>query len=224
MPAARIRPQARHRVCARLWRTKLALYGVLSLAFCVPYFVIQHWPVFHIHSMPLLWLDRWIGFDPRWIYVYQSVYLLIPLTPWLATDRQHLWRYAKSFLLLCGSSFLIWVVFPIAAPRPSLTPHDGMWGVLLSYDGLINTLPSLHVGLATLAVLFGQASLPADMVIVKRLFLGALIIWTLLISYATLATKQHYAVDLPAGALLAWICHHYVWRNRPKAFQTPAWF
>ena len=36
-------------------------------------------------------------------------------------------------------------------------------------------------------------------------------LWTAVIAYAALATKQHYAIDLPAGALLACVCHWYTW-------------
>jgi membrane-associated phospholipid phosphatase len=50
-----------------------------------------------------------------------------------------------------------------------------------------------------------------------RLYLAVVTVWAAATSLATLPTKQHYAVDVPAGALLAWACHWYAWRGARAA-------
>ena len=35
--------------------------------------------------------------------------------------------------------------------------------------------------------------------------------WAAVILYSTLATKQHWAVDLPAGMLTAYLAHRLAW-------------
>jgi membrane-associated phospholipid phosphatase len=45
------------------------------------------------------------------------------------------------------------------------------------------------------------------------LLLSAGIVWAGAIAYAALATKQHYAIDVPAGVVLAWVAHRWSWRD-----------
>jgi len=74
----------------------------------------------------------------------------------------------------------------------------------------LNALPSLHVGLAAYTVCFGARMSAGSLSPPTRLGLIAVgTVWVAAIAYAALATKQHYAVDLPAGALAAWLAH---WR------------
>src|SRR5438034_9678040 len=137
------------------WRLKLELYLALSAAFCVCYFSLQRFPLFSTRTLPLTSLDRAIGFHPEGIYVYQSVYALVPLFPFLARTRGQLMQYTRGFLCLCGISFLIFALVPIVCPRPDGETSVAMFRLMTSYDGKINTNPSLHVGLRVYSVLFG---------------------------------------------------------------------
>jgi hypothetical protein len=103
---------------AGLWQLKLEMYLVLTIAFCVGYFSVQRFPLFQSQTLPLTFLDRAIGFHPQTIYLYQSVYLLVPLFPFLAWTRQQLMQYALGFASLCLVCFLIFAFVPIAGPRP----------------------------------------------------------------------------------------------------------
>ena len=176
------------------WRMKAWLGVALTGFFCAGYFGLQRWlPAGR--ALPLTFLDRWAGFSPGWAWAYQSIYLLFP-TAWLAGSRRELWRYAAGFVGIALVGFACFWAWPVAAPRPA-GEHGGMYGWLLTYDGLTNSFPSLHVALGVFGALFAARCLPQ-----VRWLPICLAAWVVLIAWATLATKQHYAVDLlPAGPL-----------------------
>jgi hypothetical protein len=181
---------------------KLKLYLGLSIVFCVPYFVIQRLPWIHPRTLPLTWIDEAIGYRPGAIYAYQSVYVLIPLLPFVAITRDELSRYARGFLMLCTVSFTIFLLFPVAGPRPEQAAGNWMTQLVFSYDRNLNAFPSLHAGLAAYSVLFGSVTQAGRLVVICTL-------WLLVIMFATLATKQHYFLDLPPALLLAWLAHRW---------------
>ena len=136
------------------------------------------------------------------VWVYQSVYLLVSIVPWLSPSATELKRYARGFVLLSSAGFLFFLLLPIQGPRPDAVAADPMFRLLVSYDAPLNSFPSLHVGLSVYTVLFAAGML-------SRRAVAGLSIWAAAIAFAAIATKQHYAVDLPAGALLAWACHRW---------------
>jgi membrane-associated phospholipid phosphatase len=210
---------ARGRQCigdaeASLWRFKLQLYLVLSVAFSVVYFSLQRFPLFASRTLPLTALDRAIGFHPETIYVYQSVYLLVPLFPFLARTRGELKQYTLGFAWLCGISFLIFAFVPIAGPRPDDETHVAMFRLMTKYDWKVNAMPSLHVGLATYSLLFGYQLSQTDQDLRLLVWIG--VAWASLIAYAALATKQHYAADMPPGVVLAWVAHRVASRRKAQ--------
>ena len=105
------------------------------------------------------------------------------------------------------------VVQGLASSQPAwigLLTHP----VSASQESAVQSMPSLHAGLATYSALYGQALLAP-----RRsgwLLAIGLTAWVLAILYATLATKQHWAVDLPPAIGLAWVAHYLV-RARPAS-------
>ena len=199
-------------VAARLtahWRYKVALSVALTLLFCVPYFTLQHLVMFPLRTLEPSAVERAVAVDPRWVWVYQSVYLLIAIVPWLATGRLHLERYARGFAVLSAVAFMCFLFFPVAGPRPEEVPSTGMFSWLVWYDKPTNAMPSLHVGLAAYTVLFGARTSRA-LGTTRPAFVALGVIWTAAIAYAALATKQHYAVDLPPGVIAACLAHWLV--------------
>ncbi len=196
------------------WRMKAALSAGLTLFFCVPYFTLQRITLFPARTLPLSAIDRAIDFNPRWVWAYQSAYLLLTIVPWMVTTRPELRRYARGFLLLSGAGFVCFLLMPVRGPRPDIEPADAMFRILQWYDRPLNSFPSLHVGLAAYTVLFATSVSRGRMTPAARWSVLSLAwLWTALIAYAALATKQHYAIDLPAGALLACACHWWTWRR-----------
>jgi membrane-associated phospholipid phosphatase len=199
------------------WQLKIALSLALTLFFCVPYFALQHLNPFPARRFALSTADEAIAFAPAWVWIYQSVYLLLSLVPWLAVSREELTRYARGFLLLSSTSFLFFLLFPIQGPRPEVSAANVMFRLLVSYDAPLNSFPSLHVGLSVYTVLVAARMFRGRLATPERVAAIALLsFWTAAIAYAALATKQHYAIDLPAGALLAYASHWIAWRPAPQ--------
>jgi membrane-associated phospholipid phosphatase len=199
------------------WKLKLRFQIGLALFFCACYFTLQHIAIVPVHTFSPNALDLMIHFDPRWVWVYQSAYLLLTIIPWLADSRLELQRYARGFVLLSCVGFAFFLFWPVAGPRPVEIPADTLYRFLLRYDRATNAFPSLHVGLTTYTVLFGvrtsRGRLPSG---ARVAFIAIAVAWCAAIDYATIATKQHFAVDVPAGALLAWVCHHWTWSGAPN--------
>ena len=189
-------------------RLKLVLAAGLTAFFCVFYFPLQRLDV-SARTLPLGALDRAVSFDPAWTPVYQSVYLLMPLCAFAADSADALRRYARGFVAMCLVAFAIFAVFPVAGPRPA-EPAGGLYGLLVAYDTPLNSFPSLHVALAAYSALFAHVVWrhpPLTMLAAA---------WVVAIAWSTLATKQHYAVDLPPGILLAVAAHRWAFPGHPK--------
>lgn len=201
------------RALAAHWRLKLGLSSLLTAFFCLPYFTLQSVQFAPVRTLPLATLDRAVPFVPEWAWVYQSIYLLLSIVPWLSASATHLWRYTRGFVLLASIGFAFFLVLPIHGPRPDVPASDPMFRLLVSYDTPLNSFPSLHVGLSVFTLLFGVRISHGLVPPLRRAAIAGLVVWVAAIAFATLATKQHYAVDLPAGALLALGCHAWSWRN-----------
>jgi hypothetical protein len=149
------------------WRLKVRLQTALLLLFCGGYFALQRIALLPERVFELSRVDLMIAFDPTWVWVYQSAYLLMGIVPWLADDRDDLRRYARGFVLLSAAGFACFLFWPVAGPRPAEVPRDAMYRFLVLYDGATNAFPSLHVGLTVYTVLFGvrasEGRLPAGM-------------------------------------------------------------
>lgn len=192
---------------------KLAVWLGLTVGICVPYFTLQRLDLFPLRTVPETALDHWIAFEPALIWPYLSIALLVPLAPALATSRAALGRYAKGLALLCLPCFLAFALYPVLGPRPAAAPGHGLYAWIVSVDRPSNSMPSLHAGLVVYSLLFALRALRGGLSRRARAaVIGAGTAWAALIFYATLATKQHWAVDLPAGALLACCAHALAWR------------
>lgn len=191
---------------------KIRAWLALTVGICLPYFWLQRNPLLPIRSVPETGLDAAIPFDPEWAYAYVSIALLVPLLPLLATSREQLRRYLRGLAVMCGLCFVVFLVFPVEGPRPAAAPAQPIYGWLVSVDTKLNSMPSLHAGLAAYSLLFGsrilaRGSRPPAWVI------GIGLAWGAAILYGTLATKQHWVLDLPPGILAAWVGHTFAWRD-----------
>lgn len=195
----------------------------LSVGICVPYFGLQHVGVREAREAWITPLDLRIAFEPRWIWVYASLALLVPLAPLATATREGLSRYAHGLAWLCLASFVVFLLVPIAGPRPAQLPQDGLYAMIVAVDRPTNSLPSLHAGLTAYSLLHIRritqhtVSRPAWLVLAV---LGAF--WGVGIVYSTLATKQHWVIDLPGGLALAWAAHAWAWRSAPRTRENAA--
>jgi membrane-associated phospholipid phosphatase len=198
------------------WPAKLWLGSILTIVFCTGYFVIGYYPLRLPTRLSLTLIDRSVPFSPRWVWVYQSIYFLLPAA-WLCETANQLRRYSVGFVILMLTGFACFLLWPVSGPRPQQMPSDLMYGVLVRYDTTLNSFPSLHMALAAysawVAVAVASGSLRSWLIIL-------LPPWVALIGYATLATKQHYWVDLPPGIALGWLAQYIAWWSGAPSVTT----
>ena len=147
-------------------------------------------------------LDRTIPFLPGSVWVYLPGYIgsfFIVLWVMKPTHafRAALWAYLSLSLL----ALPFFVLYNVAGPRPP-APTDASLGAamirwLYTTDPIGNTFPSLHVANATLSALLCWRMDRRVGAFVTALAVG--------VAASVLTLKQHYLVDIPAGAILGWI-------------------
>ncbi len=145
--------------------------------------------------------DDAIPYRPSWVWIYSffcyPVILFITITT--ASSRQFLY-VAMSYIVLLLLQMMVFVIFPVETPLEWRTCNAGgshserFLAMLQRYDKPANSFPSMHTSMAVLTALHLQ---PAGGV--------AVFAFPALIALSCLYTKQHYIVDLPAGALLGWL-------------------
>ena len=211
----------RGRLAARLVAegpAKIAVWLGLAAGICIPYFTLQQLDLGPPHSVPITPVDRWVALEPRFLWAYLSLGALVPLAPLLASDRRALHRYALGLALLCLPCFVVFALYPVAGPRPPTTPDHPLFRWLVSVDRPTNSMPSLHAGLTVYSLLFAWRVVRDDLRGgLRAAAAGGGALWGALILYATLATKQHWFLDLPAGALLAVGAYLLSWRGTPPS-------
>jgi membrane-associated phospholipid phosphatase len=107
-------------------------------------------------------------------------------------------------------SFSFFLLLPVRAPKPAVSDAKGMYWLLQQYDVPLNSLPSLHAGMIVYTLAFGTRITGVEIGGGARaLFLT----WGALIMYATLATKEHYVLDIVSGVLLGLAVHVWIWRT-----------
>jgi membrane-associated phospholipid phosphatase len=145
-------------------------------------------------------LDDRIPFQPRWVWIYSFLYYPVIVYINLVVDSpRHFLYVAISFMLLLGFQMLFFTLFPVATPLEWRTCNAGrgrserFLAFVQRFDAPSNSFPSMHTSVATLTALH----------LLPHVGVWALL-FPLLIALSCLFTKQHYIVDLPAGALLGW--------------------
>jgi len=148
-------------------------------------------------------LDDWIPYWPSWVWIYSCIYYpLILYLNFVMESPRHFTHVAVSYMLLLGLQMAFFVLFPVTTPEHwrsfnrQRTRSERFLALVQRFDARSNSFPSMHVSVAMLTSLH---LLP---------YLGALsFAFPLLIALSCLFTKQHYVLDLPAGAALGWFAH-----------------
>jgi hypothetical protein len=183
------------------WQIKLGLGALLTAAFWVAYLWLERSPLFPVARVAPSGLDALVPFMPRLSYVYASLTLFIPVAPWLMISRPDLLRYSAAVTAIMLIGFAAFFFWPTACARPAVEPGlDPLYLWIRRIDRDLNALPSLHGAYAVFSALCCHRVLRSigDRG-GARLFTWA---WALAILFATLATKQHVALDLLAGGVL----------------------
>jgi len=153
-------------------------------------------------------VDDMIPYRPSWVWIYSFLYYPVILyTNLVIQSPREFTHLAMSFLLLLVLQMAVFISFPVVTPeewRPGCAPttrSERFLQFVQRLDARSNSFPSMHTSVATLTALHLHSSLGP----VAWLF-------PLLIGLSCLFTKQHYVIDLPAGAglgaLAFWIYTH----------------
>lgn len=192
---------------AAKWR----LTPLVAFLAIVPYQIAQRLAPPATYHLEESTLDRLIGFNPSWVGIYLSLYLLVAASVSLAPSADSVRRYVHGLCWMIAVSLVAWLLWPIAGPRPVETLDAGaLFTWLAAVDRSINTVPSMHMELAVYSLLFTQRTWTDDGS--RRIVIGVGWMWAALIALACLATKQHFAIDLVAGGVVAVVSHAVVWR------------
>lgn len=145
-------------------------------------------------------LDSALPFIPETFWIYSSIYLIYFVSCAFQKDMHVFSRFMYGYVLAYSLSAIFFLIYPTAFPRADYPlPADldpwttTAFGWLRVTDAPTNCFPSMHVVSAVMSTLPFYGKRP-------RLFIF-FSIWATAISVATLTTKQHYAIDVPAGAL-----------------------
>ena len=142
-------------------------------------------------------LDQAIPFLPQTAWIYQSLFLLLPLAAWFQTNERFV-RFAWGFCLLVLIFSAIFWLFP-SELRSTRTQATECWAythLVADVDGPRNAFPSLHAALTVysgLSLLRFLRTSPA--------VCSSIILWVLALLISTLTTKQHIFSDLVVGGL-----------------------
>jgi len=145
-------------------------------------------------------VDDWIPYRPRWVWIYSFLYYPVIVTiNWSVSSPRHYLYAALSYVLLLAFQMAFFTFLPVATPvewRACNTRRgrsERFLAFVQSFDAPSNSFPSMHTSVAMLTALHLYASLGP---------------WVLafpaLIGLSCLYTKQHYVMDVPAGAALGW--------------------
>ena len=210
--------QLKNRLVA-LWPVK-ALGTPLGITlFFFGYFWVMHHALGTVYTMPLTWVDRAVAFWPETFVAYVSLWVYVAFGPAIARDRRELAACGLAMLFMSVVGFVLFLAWPTQVPTAAVdwSQHSAMQ-FLKQVDATGNACPSLHVAFAVFTALlldyqFRAIGGPAALRWINGL-------WCLAIVHSTLATRQHVAWDVLAGALLAVVAaalHHRLagWRTRP---------
>jgi membrane-associated phospholipid phosphatase len=177
----------------------LLLSTVLIVGVYQFYFWCQRNPLATPRELKLR-VDEWIPYWPSWVWIYSCIYYPIILYLNFIIDSARQFTYvATSYLLLLALQMLFFVLFPVTTPahwrgyNRERGLSERFLALVQRFDARSNSFPSMHVSVAMLTALHLLPHLGASA-----------FAFPVLVALSCLFTKQHYVIDLPAGALLGW--------------------
>lgn len=180
----------------------LVLSGVLIVGAYQFYFWCQRHAPFEARELRSPIDDR-IPYVPDWVWVYSFLYYpaILYVNLVLKSPGQFT-QVASSYMLLLALQLPCFLLFPVRTPQSWRVPHEHRTlaerylAFVQRFDAPSNSFPSMHTSVAMLTALHlyerhGSASFA----------------FPALIGLSCLFTKQHYLVDIPAGAAIGWLAY-----------------
>jgi membrane-associated phospholipid phosphatase len=183
------------------WPVKMLGMTIGMTVFFVAYFWVLNNPLYPVTTMPLTAIDRATAFRPESLALYFSLWVYVSLAPALIVDRRDLASYGIAAVVLGTVGLGIFFLWPTAVPRLDVDwSQYPAFAFLHAVDASGNACPSLHVAFAVFTA-FWIARLLRQMG-AGRAARAFNWLWCLGILYSTIATRQHVAIDVVAGAAL----------------------
>lgn len=195
------------------WKLALLLFGMVGAWFIIVYhganwITEQHAWRIRVHVDPELSLPL----IPAFTLVYNSIYPLFCVAPFLLRERDQLITLAMREMVAIGIAGIGFVLLPgqlAYAPPPA---HLGMWAEVFELSDRLNLdynlVPSLHVALSVICI-------EAYVLKTPRWVAAGFRIWGGLIAASTLFTHQHHLLDVVAGYVLALAVARTDWLKKP---------
>lgn len=173
----------------------LFIFAWIALLYTLP----NHFLLRPAQKVPLTIFDTFIDFSSNWIWIYISYYFYLITSYFYLKNEKNLTCLAYSFVIAALLSSVIFFLFPTYLPRDLYAIQqtklsDLMLNFIRSIDTSLNCAPSMHIAMTTIAC----ACLMKEASRFKTIFL----LWAFLIAYSTMATKQHYFIDVASGFIL----------------------
>ena len=178
----------------------VVLSGVLIVGAYQFYFWCQRNAPFEARELGSAVVDL-IPYAPDWVWVYSFLYYpAILYVNLVVQSPRHFTQVASSYMLLLALQLPVFLLFPVRTPEKwRVTPgrhsvSERYLAFVQRFDASSNSFPSMHTSVAMLTAMHlyerhGMASFA----------------FPVLIGLSCLFTKQHYLVDIPAGAALGWV-------------------
>ena len=186
---------------AMLWWLKgLGTTVFMTLFFWTYFFILKH-PANPPVEVPTVALDQWIQLTPWAFSIYVSLWVYVSLPPALMLSFRTLLHFGLWMSAMCALCLLIFWWFPTQTPTIDIdwSLYPGL-SLIKGVDAPGNALPSLHVASAVFTAFWLQRLLHA---INAPLWLRwANPLHCVAIAWSTMATLQHVALDVLAGALV----------------------
>lgn len=185
--------------------------------------------VAHAHAGEIVRLERWLGLDveaavqapvassatlataANWVYVWGHWPVIVATMVWLVWRHHDAFRRLRDGMLVSGFlGMMVFVTYPVAPPRlfdlglvDTVTESSEAYRYLQppAFVNQYAAMPSLHAGwdlLVGLAILGAAATAGLKAV-------GGLM--PVLMTWAVVATANHFVLDVAAGLALALIGH-----------------
>jgi len=172
----------------------------ITLFFVAYFWVMRHTPQ-AIATMPLIAMDDWVDFQPAALPLYASLWFYVSMAPALLDDAREVRTYALSALLLSVAGLAIFWFWPSKVPEFDIDwARHASVAFLKSADVAGNACPSLHAAFAVYTAMWFERLFRQTSAGLVMRSLNAL--WCVGILYATLAIRQHVALDMLAGSAL----------------------
>jgi membrane-associated phospholipid phosphatase len=186
----------------------------------IMYMFANHYPAGTVQRLQLSPLDNAVPFVPWTVFIYLSDYFLLFVAFQFCRSRASAERFLITLFSVIFTATVVHWAYPVGFPRELFPLPDGLapapkraMELLRIFDAETSCLPSLHVGAAMLAPLLIQREAP-------RAY-PWLMAWAILISLSTMTTKQHYFLDVVAGAALAVFAAFIAQQLRPVGEPRP---